>query len=305
MKIGKRVLGTLLAATLLAASAPTATGNPWTKDQGRFYLSLNYNFIVADRFHGPDFKSVTLGSRYTQHTLGFYGEVGIITRWLTASLDINLFRHSALADQGLVYGFGDMRVGLWTGLVTKPVKFALGILVGFPTGDPVPRADVDADLDAQQTAASLPTGDGEFDVEFAATLGKGFGGKKKYPLKHYVVAGIGYWIRTKPRDAAGAPPHKFRDVFNWKAEIGTNFPWRFIERFWFTVRIYGSESLVKNARDSSFSGFGDGISVTAWSFEILANLYKGLAISASIAGAFRYRNLPSGPSARFSLSYQR
>ena len=83
------VLALLFAPTLAHAGA-------WTRDQGHFYLGTSYLRISAERLYAPDFQVVPIVP-YTQHVWSFYGEVGLVTRWLTATVDGTVFRWNQIA----------------------------------------------------------------------------------------------------------------------------------------------------------------------------------------------------------------
>lgn len=277
----------------LLALPTVAHAGAWTRDQGHFYLNLNYSNITANAFHSP-FGTVPINP-YSQNLLSFYGEVGILTRWLTATVDANLFRRNELKDKGATQGFGDMRVGLWTGLITKPVRFSFGLTLGIPTGDPLPSAGPNADATAQETAASLPTGDGEWDVEGRFALGYSFGGVRRWPVQQYLVAEAGYWLRT----------NRIRDSFVYRLELGTKFPYKFIQRFWFIWRIYGVESFASNAEaTSSFSGLGNGVTYLAGAVEVYGQIWRGLGAALSYESATHARSVPAAGSVRATISYQ-
>jgi hypothetical protein len=283
--------GLLLALILLPA--PVFAG-AWTRDQGHFYVNTSYLHISATQLYSPNFERVPI-LPYSQHVWAFYSEVGIINRWLTATVDGTLFRYNGIADSGHTYGLGDFRVGLWTGLVTKPVRLSFGVTVGLPTGDPLPAAPSGSDADAQLVARSLPTGDGEWDIEGRLALGYAFGGKRRWPVTHYLVAEVGYWLRT-----AG-----FADSFVYKLELGTKFPYTFIERFWFSLRLSGVESFASNADAAmNATGLGNGVTYVATGVEISARIWRGLGASVGLDGALRGRSVAAALQVKAGLSYQ-
>lgn len=289
---------------LLFAWEQTARANAWTRDQGSFYANLSYATISASQFYGPDGTKLPLGHTYAQHVFGFYGEVGVISRWLTLSLDGTLFRWSGLTDLGHTSGLGDLRAGLWSGVLTGPVRLSVGVLVGIPLGDPLPQAGPGADTDARQTANSLPTGDGEVDVELATAAGYTFGGLRSWPLRHYALARLGYWLRTSPREAPFDETGDFPDAVTWQLELGTGFPWRYVERLSVMVRIYGLEPFAK-PENNAFSGFGGGVAHRSFQLQLGVRLWRELSLSAAVAGAFSARNLPAGAQYMVSLGFAR
>ena len=248
-----RSVGTLVAlAALHWASA--ATANPWTRDAGHHYANLSYSRIAANSFYGPNKSTQPLGNTYSQDSLGAYLEVGVLSRWLTVSADATLYRRSAIDNQGYTHGLGDMQLGLWSGLLTAPVRLTAGLLVGLPTGDARPEASTGAAAGAELIARSLPTGDGEGDVQWRLALGHGFGGRgSAWPLQHYLRAEVGYWLRTDG----------FHDAFAYLGELGVKAPYPVIDRLWLTVRLHGVESFASDEQAAnSFSGLGDGVTFT-------------------------------------------
>lgn len=285
--------GLALALALLLAPAAASAG-PWTRDAGNTFLSLSYSRIAADKIYSADLSVQQLGATYEQHAIQLYGEVGLINRWLTASVEGQLLRYNRLIDQGAVYGVGDLRLGFWTGIITKPVRLTAALLAGVPVGDPSPSAGSGADAEAQLIARSLPTGDGEADVELRLSFGYSFGRVRRWPLEHYVVAEAGYWFRGQghSRDLSGKLMFtKFADDITYKAELGTKLPWRFIDRFWFIFRMAGIESFAStvDAANTCTTGLGNGVSYTAYGFEVAARIYKGFGANFGMDGALRAR----------------
>ncbi|MCA9522891.1 MAG: hypothetical protein KC609_18075 [Myxococcales bacterium] len=262
------------------------------RDAGHFYINLSYSNLSGTSFFGSNFKKVKI-NRYTQHDFGFYAEVGVVSRWLTLTLDGQLYRRNVLSGQGRTEGIGDLRLGFWTGAIVKPVRLSFGVLVGLPAGDRAPDGPK-SDPFADQIAKSLPTGDGEWDVEFKASLGYSFGRHRYWPLEHYLTAEAGYWLRTR----------SIHDAFTYKLEIGTKFPWTFIDRFWFVIRLFGVESFASNAQAAnSFSGLGDGVTYTSFAFEVIIRIYAGLSVSYGLDTAFRARSVISSLHHKVSISY--
>jgi len=295
----------IVTAALLLLTASDARANPWTRAQGGHYVNLSYGTIGATSYHAAGGESVPIGNAYRQHSLGLYGEVGILDRWLTGVVDATLYRRSSLEGQGYVHGLGDLRLGLRSGLLVEPLRLTAGVLVGIPTGDARPQASGDAGADL--IAASLPTGDGEPDVELTLSAGKGFGGPGTFwPLRHYAIAEAGYWVRTRSRaSGVGSPSGDFADAVNWRAEIGVNLPWAVIERVWFIGRIFGSESLAdEDEARLGFSGLGNGVSFRSYGLEVYARLWRGLGLSFSRDGAWFAQGIAAGAQYRVALSWE-
>ncbi len=277
----------LLLATLSVTSSVQAQA--WTREQGSYYLSLNYRLIVADQFYGPDFNTVPVAD-FEQHILGLFAQVGVISRWLTVSLDSELLRHSEIDDQGATTGLGDTRLGFWTGALVEPFHLSVGAIIGFPTGDSSPEA---SDPNAQPIASILPTGDGEFDVEVRVAAGHGFAPTEKW-LEHYVQGSLGFWGRTKG----------FHQAITYNLELGTRFPWEFIDRFLWILRLNGVESFASNddARQAQL-GLGDGVTYTSLGAEFIVDIWNGFGAGFGVAGAPRGRSIMAAPAYKFSISH--
>lgn len=280
---------------LVVLILPTlAEAGAWTRAPGSFYANLSYGRISSGTYFAPNFEQVPI-RRYTQHTLGFYGEAGVIERWLTVSLDAQLYRRNSLAQLGTTDGLSDAQLGFWTGLLrSPPFHLSLGVLVGLPLGDPFPKAGPGADAEAAQIAASLPTGDGEVDVESRLALGTSFGGGR-WPLRHFLSLQVGYWLRTQG----------FADAFTYAFQLGFQFPWTFINRFWFIFRFHGVESFASNEEAAQNpTGLGNGVTYTSYGFQALARLWKGVSVGVGIDSALRARSVAAGANLRVLVSFE-
>jgi hypothetical protein len=281
-----------LALALLVAPSLAHAG-AWTRDAGHFYINTSYSRIAASSVFDANFDVVHT-KPYEQHVWGLYGEIGVIDRWLTATVEGTLYRRNEIVDQGHTEGMGDWRVGVWSGLVTKPLRLAIGTTLGIPVGDPYPSAGRTADSGAQQIARSLPTGDGEWDVEWRAALGYSFGGVRRWPLEHFLIVEAGYWLRT----------HGFSDAFVYRLTLGIKFPWRFVERFWVQLSIRGVESFASAAEASrDATGLGNGVSFLAPGLELYGRIYRGLGASIGADTAVRARSVAAGAQLKVAISY--
>ena len=280
----------------LASGPVSASAGAWTREPGGFFASVAYQRISAESFYGPDFSKIPIRP-YTQQSVSAYAELGVVQRWLTLMFDGQLYRRNSLDGQGFTDGLSDTRLGAWTGLVVTPVRLSFGLLLGLPTGDSAPKAGPGADRDAQHIAATLPTGDGEVDVELRLSLGHAFGGAKAgWPLAHYLQVDAGYWLRT-----AG-----FADAFTWAFELGTKFPWGFAERFWLIAKVFGVESFASSTEAAAtFSGLGNGLTFTAFGVQLHGRIHGGLGAAVQVDGALRARGVAAGANLRFSLTYER
>jgi hypothetical protein len=274
-----------------------ARAQAWTRDQGRGYVNVSVTEIAGRSVFGGDFQQHPIGNTYRQLTIGFYGELGIIDRWLMATVSSEIYRRNQLDAQGRTDGLGDTRVGLWSGLITSPFRLSVGLVADLPTGDSAPSAGSGASQDATLIARSLPTGNGRFDLEPSAALGYTFGGRGTFwPLEHYTVLFFGYAPRTRG----------FADGISYRIELGTRLPLTFVDRFLFIARIFGIESFAskKDAALASFSGLGNGVTYTALSLELYGRIYESLGLSISKDTAFRARGLIAAGPIKVALSYE-
>lgn len=301
------VVAALGVLAVILASPTTTHAQAWIRDPGHTYAQLSYRVIRADRLYAPSGDVIDIRP-YRQHALGFYGEVGVVDRWLMVNASGDLWRRQVLVDQGATSGLGDLRVGLWSGLLEAPFRFALGLEVGLPTGDPAPRVGDSDDAGAQAIADVLPTGDGEVDVHVRLAAGHGVSYRR---TQQYVTGDVGYWIRNTPRDApeslGGATA--IRDQLSFRFETGWKIDRPVLERFWIVARVVGL--LVVQDRDASsasvarFAGLGDGVEYVSFGLELAAHLGAGVNLSFGMDGAFHAQNVPAAPQWKLGLSWER
>jgi hypothetical protein len=281
-----------LLAFVLAWPAVAAAG-PWTRDAGHFFVGTSYLRIAATKFYGPDFTIVPIRP-YEQDVVTFYGEVGVVSRWLTVVVDGVPYRRNELVGQGRTDGVGDWRVGAWSGIVTRPFRLALATTVGIPFGDAHPSAGANAAVADQQVASSLPTGDGTWNIEWRVSAGYSFGPRGRYPLQHYVVAEAGYWLRTGG----------ISDSFVYRLELGTSVPYRFVDRFLLILRLGGIESFASNATATlATTGLGNGVTYTSIGAELYGRIWRGLGAAIGYDDAVRARSVPAAGQLKVSLSW--
>lgn len=122
---GARAISAAVIGVVLAWSSP-ALAQAWTRDQGSGYLNVSLNHVASREVYGANLEPQLLATTYRQVTMGVYGELGLVDRWLTVSVSAELLRHNSLAEQATAFGLGDARVGLWSGLVTAPLRLTVG-----------------------------------------------------------------------------------------------------------------------------------------------------------------------------------
>jgi hypothetical protein len=290
-----------LAAVLLML-APAVAEAQWTRDLGEGYVNLTVNGLTSTRQYGADFEVAELPSRYSQIVLSLYGEVGLVDRWLTLMVTSELLRNSRLSEQGATLGLGDTEIGLFSGLIADPVRLTIGVEVGLPTGDHEPTGGDGADDQADEIARSLPTGDGEFDVEPRVLFGWSFGGDS-WPLSHYLGASFGYAIRTSAKFQGER--QAFADAITYHLEFGTKFPLPVLDRFWWMVRLHGIESFASDEEAArGASGIGNGVTYTAFDLGFSAEIYGGFGVLFKVGGAARARSIIAAAAIRGGLYYE-
>jgi hypothetical protein len=274
--------GLVVVAALLAAAA-TAHAGPWTRDAGHGYVGTSWSRIASTSVFGPDGKTLPIAA-YEQNAWSLYGELGLISRWLTATVESTLVRDNAQAGSHTT-GMGDWRFGAWSGVVDKPVRLALGATVTVPLGSPTPR-----DL----SPGRLPLGSGELALDVRASFGWSWPGGRRWPLRHYFIVEAGYWRRQL-----------FADAFVYRAEVGLQLPWRVVERVWLIGRLLGVESFASDARATADpTGLDEGFTVVAPGAEAVVRLWRGLAVGAGFETALRARAVAAGKQLHATVSWQ-
>jgi len=273
----------LATVALVVTVAGRAQAGPWTRDSGSGYVATGWAGIAADRVFAGDGTTQPI-PRYEQNLWTFYGELGVVSRWLTATVESTLVRDNLQAGTHTT-GLGDWRFGAWSGLVTRPVRLAVGATVTVPIGDPTPR-----DVEPGRT----PLGSGEFALDVRASFGWSWPGGWRWPLRHYVIVEAGYWRRQI-----------FADSFVYRAELGVQLPWRVVDRVWLVGRVLGVESFASDARATADpTGLNDGFTVVAPGFEASVRLWRGLAVSAGFETAVRARAVAAGKQVHAAVSWQ-
>src|SRR6185369_15173262 len=177
----KRFVACAIVACAVLAPESRAWAGPWTREAGHGYIGTAWSRIAATSVFAGDGTTEPI-PRYEQNAWGLYGELGLISRWLTATVESTLVRDNAQSDAHTT-GIGDWRFGAWSGVVVRPV---LGATVTVPLGSPTPR-----DVQPGRT----PLGSGEFSLDVRASFGWAWPGGRRWPLRHYFIVEAGYWRR--------------------------------------------------------------------------------------------------------------
>lgn len=283
-----------IAFALCAAASPVLAQSQ-VRDPGSGYFNLGLQFQSSNRFFSSE-GEVREGRTLEQLILSAYAEVGVIERWLMLSLSADLLRRNVLTDQGATTGLGDLRLGAWSEILeSRWLRVLGGVQVGLPTGDEDPSAGI-VDETNQLVARTLPTGDGEFDVEPTLLL-SGDISATGYPLRHYWVAGGGYWIRT----------NGFSDAVSYRAELGTQLALPGWSWLWLTARVRGVQAFEEAEPGTGAGGgigLGNGISYTLLGGEAQIRLPLGLGLGLGADGPIAGRGVLDAVAFRSTLSFE-
>lgn len=273
-------LGWFVPLLLLFAGAERAAAGAWTRDQGEGTIRLRYATLGGDRFFDAEGESQRLPSRYRQHSLELYSELGLIDRWLTLSLEGTLYRWNRFGGERSE-GVGDLRLGAWSGLLVKPgLRLTAGLLAGIPTGDDSNRIN----NAPPGVLGNLPNGDGEFDLEGRLVLGSDLPWLRaaEWPLRHFVEVSLGFLYHTDQHEA-----------LTWSLKLGAKLPYGVLERVWLIANLRGLSSLgTKRDVEPILTGFGDAVSYVAYGLELSVELVGPLQLFAGVDSAFAARALP-------------
>lgn len=283
-----------LAFVAILSSTPSVYAQSQVRDPGAGYFNLGLQFQSSNRFFSGE-GEVREGRTLEQTILSAYAEVGVIERWLMVSLSADLLRRNVLPEQGATTGFGDLRVGVWSEVIQTPALRVLGgVQVGLPTGDADPSSGEGNGVN-DLVARTLPTGDGEFDLEPTLLL-SGELSARGYPLRHYWVAGGGYWVRT----------NGFSDAVSYRGELGTQLALPGWSWLWLTARIRGVQAF-EQAQAGSVGGgvgIGNGVSYTVLGGEAQVRLPLGFGLGLGVDGPVAGRGVLDAVAFRSTLSFE-
>lgn len=255
-------------AAVVATSPNSASAQSEVRARGTAYVNLSLQFQSGDSFFAADGTSRE-GRNLEQTIVSAYGEVGLVDRWLMVTVSADLLRRNVLTEQGATTGLGDLRLGVWSELLRLgPAKLLSGVQIGLPTGDSAPEAS-DGNPVNELVARTLPTGDGEVDIEPSVVLSVKLS-HPTYPLRHYVAAQGGYWLRTEG----------FSDAVSYRAELGTQIAHESWDWLWLIGRVRGVQAF-EAAEPGSVGGgigIGNGVSYATVGGEAQARLPFGVGL---------------------------
>ena len=148
---------------LLLLPLVTFAQSGWTRVKKGAFVKADFAFFTAQKYYSPLGNALTT-NRFSQFTLGFYGEYGLHDR-LTLIGSGPLLRVHAYETTTPVFGQGDLQFNLKYRFTSNKLPVSISFGPELPTG----RANAFAkDKNLPGVAINLPTGDGE--LNFWTTL---------------------------------------------------------------------------------------------------------------------------------------
>jgi len=275
MKNEKITLATLI---LLALAITPALANGWPQPKGHGFFKLDFSFIRARSFYGPDGNIYDIngaGTLLGSYTTAFYSEYGLTNKLTAIAYIPFLVRNTVNEGVGAVTGevlqsglentgFGDVDLGLRYGFLKKgPWVLSGSLWLGIPSGD-----FKNPDL--------LYTGDGEWNQQLRLEWGYG-------AARWYTNGYAGVNNRTKD----------FSEEFRFHVEAGY---WLVKNKLLASAKLAGVESF-KNGdpTDSSNGLFSNNVEYLSPQFGLTWERNGKWGVSALVAGAFNGTNALASP----------
>ncbi|MBX2891198.1 MAG: hypothetical protein KF734_09750 [Saprospiraceae bacterium] len=272
----------LVAFFLLAAAPMFANG--WPQPKGHGFFKLDFSFIRARSYFGPDGNIYDLNGSRTllgNYTTAFYGEYGLTNKLTAIGYVPFLVRNTVNEGVGAITGevlqpglentaFGDVDLGIRYGFLKKGGFVLSGSAwLGIPSGD-----YTNPDL--------LYTGDGEWNQQLRVEWGYG-------AARWYTNGFAGINHRTKG----------FSEEFRYQVEAGY---WLVQSRLLASAKLAGVKSFFNGNPDGTTNGlFANNVEYVSPQLG-LAWEHKGKwGVSALVAGAFVGTNALAAPSVSVGL----
>lgn len=249
------VPGAVLFLLILSLNSPAQSG--WTKEKGRYFSKLSYNFYSSNQYYNLTGDKLET-STFKQQGIFLYGEYGLTDK-LTLLTSWPVFKANSFETTSTVYGIGDLIIGAKYSLLKGKFPVAFSITPEIPLAP--------ADNYAQNKVNSfeqinLPTGDGEWNFLFNLAASHSF-----YPLPVYASAYATYNKRTSYKGV------DFSDQFVGGVEVGANI----LKHAWVNAKLTAQKTLGTNPGITDFIR-GEGTEFTAISLGVYVPVYKGWGI---------------------------
>lgn len=234
----------------------------WTKPKGEGYFQLSYQYFASDQYYNLSGNKLET-NQFQQQSIALYAEYGLLDQ-LTLITQFPIQTFNSFETTETVSGIGDLRVELKYAL---PVNFPVAISVA----PELPTAKANNFAQNKEIAfdrINLPAGDGEFNLWSTLVASHSF---KNLPL--YASLFVAYNLRTSYEG------NEFSDQMHLGAEVG----YKILDKVWVNARLNALAS-VENVQQVRDFVRGDGAEYRAYSFGILAPVYKNFSINLS------YRN---------------
>ncbi len=267
-----------LVALFLLAVAPIFA-NGWPQPKGHGFFKLDFSFIRARSFYGPDGNIYDIngsGTLLGNYTTAFYGEYGITNKLTAIAYVPFLVRNTVNEGVGAITGevlqpglentaFGDVDLGLRYGFLKKGGFVLSGTLwLGIPSGD-------------YQNPDLLYTGDGEWNQQLRVEWGFG-------AARWYTNGYMGLNNRTKD----------FSEEFRFQVEAGY---WLLKNKLLASAKLAGVESFKNGSPTDSGNGlFSNNVEYLSPQLGLTYEHNGKWGVSALVAGAFAGTNALASPS---------
>jgi len=267
-----------LAALFLLVVAP-CFANGWPQPKGHGFFKLDFSFIRARSFYGPDGNIYDIngsGTLLSNYTTAFYGEYGLTNKLTAIAYVPFLVRNTVNEGVGAITGevlqpglentaFGDVDLGLRYGFFKKGGFVLSGSLwLGIPSGD-------------YKNPDLLFTGDGEWNQQLRVEWG--FGAERWYTNGY---AGVNN--RTKD----------FSEEFRFQVEAGY---WLLKNKLLASAKLAAVESFKNGSPADSGNGlFSNNVEYLSPQLGLTYEHNGKWGVSALVAGAFVGTNALASPS---------
>lgn len=277
----------IIAGLLFSALTPSAFANGWPRPKGAGFYKLDFSFIRARSYYGPDGNVYDIngaGTLLGNYTTAFYGEYGVTDKWTAIAYVPFLVRNTVNEGVGAVTGevlqpglentaFGDIDLGVRYGLLKKDAwVLSSSLWLGIPSGD-----YTNPDL--------LYSGDGEWNQQLRIEWGYG-------AARWYATGYLGVNNRTKG----------FSEEFRYHAEAGY---WLLKNTLLASVKLAGIESFNNGDPSGTSNGlFANNVEYISPQFGLAWERNQRWGISTLVAGAFAGRNALAAPSVSVGVYYK-